>query len=104
MNISRRHAISAMAGFGLASCAKQPEPEPKRTSKVLKREFRKTKDGQTVDLYTFTNAGGAEVSIVNYGGIVVSLKVPDRAGAVGDVVLGFDTFDPYLTPPPYFGA
>jgi aldose 1-epimerase len=44
------------------------------------------------------------VSIMNYGGVVVSLKVPDRSGAVADVVFGFDTFDPYLSPPPYFGA
>src|SRR6476469_6744520 len=104
MNTSRRHAIAAMAGFGLASCAKGPEAEPKRTSKVLKRNFGKTADGQTVDLYTYTNAKGAEVSIMNYGGIVVSLKVRDRAGAMADVVFGFDSFEPYLLPPPYFGA
>ena len=60
-----------------------------------KRNFGKTSDGQTVDLYTLTNARGAAVSIMNYGGIVVSLKVPDRSGAMADVVLGFDSFEPY---------
>jgi aldose 1-epimerase len=105
MHISRRQAMTAVAGLGLAACAsKQPEPEPKRSSKVLKKNFGKTGDGQPVDLYTLTNAGGAEVAIMNYGGVVVSLKVPDRAGAAADVVFGFDTFEPYLTPPPYFGA
>src|SRR5207248_3129551 len=45
-------------------------------------------------------------TITNYGGIVVSLRVPDRAGKLDDVVLGFDTLDGYLAepPPPYFGA
>jgi aldose 1-epimerase len=112
MNISRRQAIGAVAGLGLASCAKENDEAKKekslvstaKTGKLDKQSFGKTKDGEAVDLYTLTNAGGASVSIMNYGGIVVSLKVPDKSGALGDVVLGFDTFDPYLTPPPYFGA
>ena len=104
MKINRRHAIAATAGLGLTACSRPSEPEPKRTSKVLKRNFGKTSDGQPVDLYTMKNAGGAEVAIMNYGGIVVSLKVPDRAGTIADVVFGFDTFEPYLSPPPYFGA
>jgi aldose 1-epimerase len=108
MKMNRRRAITAMAGFGLVSCAKneQPKEEAKqnRTAKVNQQSFGKTKDGQSVDLYTLTNTGGATVSIMNYGGIVVSLKVPDRSGAMGDVVLGFDTFDPYLDKSSYFGA
>jgi aldose 1-epimerase len=110
MNISRRQAITAAAGLGLVACGKNEEPEKKEKSlvrtagKVDKQSFGKTSDGQAVDLYTLTNAGGASVAIMNYGGIVVSVKVPDRSGALGDVVLGFDTFDPYLAQPPYFGA
>src|SRR5262249_42969802 len=42
--------------------------------------------------------------ISNYGGIVVSLKVPDRHGKMGDVVLGYDHLDGYLKETPYFGA
>ena len=61
-------------------------------------------DGREVDLYTLTNAKGGEIDVMNYGGVIVSLKVPDKSGAVGDVVLGFDTFDPYLTKSPHFGA
>ena len=105
MHITRREAIAAAAGWGLCSCAsKPPETETKGTSNVTKRSFGKTSGGEPVDLYTFANARGAEVAIMNYGGVVVSLKVPDRAGAAADVVFGFDTFEPYLTPPPYFGA
>jgi len=71
---------------------------------LKKRPFGKTADGTTVDLYTLTNAGGMEVKITNYGGIVVSLKVPDREGKPGDVVLGYDTLEGYLKNHPYFGC
>ena len=64
----------------------------------------KTPAGETVDLYTLRNAKGMEANISTYGGVIVSLKVPDRAGKLGDVVLGFDDFKGYLLPPPYFGA
>ncbi|MGH9668387.1 MAG: aldose epimerase family protein, partial [Bryobacteraceae bacterium] len=57
-----------------------------------------------VDLYTLTNAKGGEIAVMNYGGVIVSLKAPDRAGALGDVVLGFDTFDPYPKQTSHFGA
>ena len=66
--------------------------------------FGKTPEGEAVDLYLLKNAKGMEAAISTYGGVVVSLKVPDRAGKMGDVVLGFDDFKGYLLPPPYFGA
>jgi aldose 1-epimerase len=67
-------------------------------------EFGKTPSGETVELYTLKNAKGVEADISTYGGVLVSLKVPDRGGALGDIVLGFDDFKGYLLPPPYFGA
>lgn len=71
---------------------------------MQKTPFGKMPDGQAIDLYTMTNSHGMQVAIMNYGGIVVSLKVPDRAGHFDDVVLGFDNLDGYLKPEPYFGA
>ena len=71
---------------------------------VTKTPFGTTADGQAVDLYTLTNASGMQAAITNYGGIIVSLKVPDRQGKLADVVLGFDTLKGYLDKPPYFGA
>lgn len=50
---------------------------------------------QTPELYTLKNASGAEVSITNYGGRIVSLLVPDREGVLRDVVLGFDDLKDY---------
>ena len=53
-------------------------------------------EGQDVKLFTLTNRHGVEAKIITYGGIVVSLKVPDRNGKLDDVVLGFDTLDEYV--------
>jgi aldose 1-epimerase len=62
-----------------------------------------------LELYTLRNENGFEARITNYGGILVSLKVPDRDGRLGDVVLGFDSLEGYLSTDyarcnPYFGA
>jgi aldose 1-epimerase len=68
------------------------------------KEFGKAPSGERVELYTLTNSNGVEAAITNFGGIVVSLKVPDRNGKPADVVLGFDSLDGYLKGHPYFGA
>lgn len=75
-------------------------------TKVTRQDFGKTKDGQAVQIYTLTNAKGMEARIMTYGGIIVSLKTPDKSGKLGDVVLGFDSLAGYQQdpPPPYFGA
>jgi len=63
-----------------------------------------TADGQPIDLYTITNRNGLEAKITNFGGILVSLKVPDRSRKFADVVLGFNDLDSYLKPHPSFGT
>jgi aldose 1-epimerase len=63
-----------------------------------------TPDGQTIDLYTLTDSAGMVVKITNYGGIIVSLTAPDRKGQFADVVLGFDSLEPYLKKHPFFGT
>jgi aldose 1-epimerase len=50
------------------------------------------------------NARGAEARIITYGGIIQSLEMPDKNGKLGDVVLGYDYLDGYVTNSPYFGA
>src|SRR5947207_8540861 len=82
---------------------------PRRTTeakaRIQRQPFGKTPDQKAVDLYTLTNAHGVEARITNYGGIVVSLKVPDRTGKLDDVVLGYDNLDGYLkNNGPYMGA
>jgi aldose 1-epimerase len=61
-------------------------------------------DGKRVESFTLTNASGMEARIIDFGGIVTSLKVPDRQGKLGDVVLGYDSLDDYVKNPHYLGA
>jgi aldose 1-epimerase len=61
-------------------------------------------DGRAITLYTLTNSHGMEVRAMNYGGIIVSIRVPDRNGDFADVVLGHETLDGYRPNPPFFGA
>ena len=55
-------------------------------------------------MLTLTNKNGVEVRAITYGGIITSIKTPDRTGAIGDIVLGFDSIDGYLADHPFFGA
>lgn len=64
----------------------------------------RTASGEEVLLFTLRNARGMEARITNYGGIIVSLTAPDRAGKFADVVLGFDSLDRYLAKNPFFGC
>ena len=61
-------------------------------------------NGKAIDLYTLTNAAGIEISITNFGGRIVTLKTPDRDGKLADIMLGFDSLEPYVAKNPYFGA
>jgi len=63
-----------------------------------------TQDGRQVNLYTLTNSHGVEIKAMNYGGIIISIKVPDRKGQFADIVLGHDKLEGYIPNPPYFGA
>jgi aldose 1-epimerase len=60
--------------------------------------------GEPVSLYTLMNAKGAVVKITNYGATLTEVHVPDRTGALGDVVLGFDRIEPYARKRTFFGA
>jgi aldose 1-epimerase len=73
-------------------------------AQIKPEAFHRTIDGSQVDLYTLENLNGLEANITNYGGLVVSLMVPDKNGKLGDVVLGYDNLNDYLGSTPYFGA
>jgi aldose 1-epimerase len=81
-----------------------PGPHAEAKSKMQKQSFGKTEDGQQLDLYTLSNKNGMEAAITNYGGTVVTLKVPDRNGKLDDVVLGYDNLDGYAAGKAYIGA
>ena len=92
-----------LAGLGmacLAGCASMS----KTTGTISQAPFGKTADGTPVEIYTLRNCHGTEARIMTYGGIVVSLKVPDKNGKFGDVVLGYDNLDGYVANNPFFGV
>lgn len=62
---------------------------------VTAQPFGKMPDGTAVEIYTLTD-GPYEARIMTYGGIVVSLKAPDKGGKSADVVLGFDHLEGYV--------
>ena len=73
-------------------------------STVMREPFGKMPDGRAVERFTLTNANGVELKAISYGGIITSLRVPDRNGRLDDIVLGFDNLESYLKDDPFFGA
>ena len=63
-----------------------------------------TRDGRPVTLYKLTNSHGVEIDAMNYGGIILSIRVPDRKGQFADIVLGHEKMEGYIPNPPYIGA
>jgi len=101
--VKLRMAITLILGVSMATTfvsLLQAEANPK----MQKQSFGKTEDGQQTYLYILTNKNGMEAAITNYGGSVVTLKVPDRTGKVDDVVLGYDKLEDYEAGKAYFGA
>ncbi len=70
----------------------------------IKKELFGSIDGNDVYLYTMENPAGMQIQITNYGGIVTSIKVPDKNGKFDDIALGYDSLKGYLIETPYFGA
>src|SRR5262245_44903045 len=100
--------LAVAAAIGAAACGRPAEAPAARgtaaPSAVSHARFGALPDGEIVEAYTLRNTHGVAVRAITYGGIITSLKVPDRRGAVADIVLGFDALDGYLTEPPFFGA
>lgn len=70
---------------------------------VVMAPWGKTNDGP-VEIFTLTNAHGVEARIIDYGAALVSLKAPDRAGRLENIVLGFDTVEAYVMNTPHYGG
>ncbi len=81
----------------LASCkpkteqAVMTEPDSAQMVTINESPFGNLPDGTAVTLYTFRNAHGTEMKIINYGGYITSLRTKDRSGVIEDVVLGYDS-------------
>lgn len=71
---------------------------------IVKSDYGTTPKGDKIDSYKLTNQKGMEVDIITYGGIITSLKAPNKAGVSEDVVIGFSNLEQYTKDNPYFGA
>jgi aldose 1-epimerase len=94
---------AAIASIGCASNSPGSAGDSSMAN-IEKSDFGKTKDGTTVEMYTLHNGHGAVAKIITYGATLTELHMPDRAGKLGDVVLGFDNLKQYETSSPFFGA
>ena len=77
--------------------------------KITIKPFGKTEDGGKVELFTLSNDNKVSITLINYGGIITSVNMPDKNGKIENVICGFDklenyTSDKYLADCPYFGA
>src|SRR5690606_31010063 len=64
--------------------------------------FGNLSDGTPVSLYTLNNGNGAIMKVMDYGGIIVSLNVPDKNNESVDVILGYDSLEQYEKKNPFF--
>ena len=70
---------------------------------ISKRPFGEV-NGQEVSAFTFTNKANALVEIINFGGIITKIIVPDTHGQLADVTLGYDTLAEYEAGTRHFGS
>ena len=71
---------------------------------IKKERFGVLENGAEVYAYTLVNQNGMEVKILNYGGALVSVKVPDKNGCFADVIGGYDCLKSYVEGDGYQGA
>jgi aldose 1-epimerase len=108
-----RHAsLRILTLLIVAGCNSNPTGQTKTTGPndtipqlPSRKAFQQMVDGKSVDLYLLKNKNGMEAAITNYGGRLVALLVPDKNGALKDVVVGFDSLEGFInSTEPYFGA
>jgi aldose 1-epimerase len=90
------YGLAVVAAIGVVACSSSDSGQ-------TATPFGKLGD-TPVRLFTLTNTNGLVAKITNYGAIVTELHVPDRNGALADIVLGFESLDAYVKGHPYFGA
>lgn len=102
-----KHAASADAEQNAAdsiNCRKRELTERKGKMEIREKVFGTCSDGTAVKLFTLTNKSGMSISVSSLGAALVKLSVPDKDGAMADVVLGFDKAEDYLNNPSFFGV
>jgi aldose 1-epimerase len=94
----------ALASLAAAAAGCRAIPMPTPHARVSRAPFGGFAGGTAVDIFTLANGRGMDVRTMPYGAAIVSIRVPDRGGAIGDVVLGFDTLPDYVAKNRFFGV
>ncbi len=102
----KKNILFILGLFFFLACTNKSQTEEETTtlSGLKKSNFETEVDGKQTQLFVLNNASGMEVCVTNYGGIIVSVMVPDKDGTMQDVVLGFDSIDDYINIDNNFGA
>ena len=88
----------------LLSCQNITPSKMKHTPRITIRDYGTLPSGELVKQYTLENNEGMSISILNYGGIITSLKVKNKGGKFENIVLGYDSLENYIDNDPYLGA
>ena len=103
MMINKNYILIIISFFFLGNCNNDNKMRKNKVS-ITKSLYGITEDNKKVNLYSFKTENGMQVDIINYGGIITSLKVPDKKGEIKDIVLGYNKLEDYITESPYFGS
>jgi aldose 1-epimerase len=97
--------IAVVVALAFALIIPEASTAAKGGGMITSAPYGVTSGGIAVDEYTLTNSNKMEVKIITYGGIITSVKVPDRKHKLANVALGFNNLNDYETKnSPYFGA
>lgn len=95
----------------LVSCGKRtsetpavPEPTTRMNESIRVDSLGTMPSGEVISQYTLVNRNGLQMQVINLGGTITSLKVPDRQGQIEEVTLGCDSLKDYLDGTPFFGC
>lgn len=89
----------------LEGCSKKESISGKgKEMRIQEETFGMTPEGDSIKSYILTDGKGIEAKLINYGAILVSLKVPDREGNSEDITLGYETLEEYVQDKSYFGG
>ncbi|HSL71686.1 MAG TPA: hypothetical protein VK864_15675, partial [Longimicrobiales bacterium] len=102
--MARRGHVAWLVVLALVTTMGCAPEEPAVTRRVERAPFGRTPSGDSIESFTLTNAHGIQLRAITYGGIITSLRTPDRNGQFDDIVLGLDSLDGYLRGTPYFGS
>jgi aldose 1-epimerase len=100
MNTRTRFAATALAAFAVSTIAASGA----QAAEARRSTFGTMPDGRAVPAVTLSNGRGVSTKIIALGASIQALMMPDKAGKVEDVQIGYDTLDGYLTKPEFFGA